>query len=187
MRVNVDRLADLGPSLEEPHTRQLDGKLRELRFYLAGQQTRISYWIAPGRRIVLLTVFVKTQRQERREIRRAKQVSTTPESSTRPLRARRGARVCAPSNRRRAGRDDDGGPRWWPDRERPATPSVALRWRARPPLATTVARRRQARRRRCNGRVDAGARRRWQPRSGPGSPGPPPVSSPSSCATSGHT
>ena len=32
---------------------------------------RITYYIASGRRIVLLTVFVKTQRQERREIDRA--------------------------------------------------------------------------------------------------------------------
>ena len=73
MRFHADRLAELGPVLDEPQTRQLDGKLRELRFYLAGRPTRITYWIAPGRRIILLTVFVKTQRQERREIRRAKQ------------------------------------------------------------------------------------------------------------------
>lgn len=30
----VDLLADLGALLGEPFTRQLDGKLRELRFYL---------------------------------------------------------------------------------------------------------------------------------------------------------
>lgn len=71
VRFHVDRLGDLGPLLDEPHTRQLDGKLRELRFYLAGRATRITYWIAPGRRVILLTVFVKTQRQEVREIRRA--------------------------------------------------------------------------------------------------------------------
>jgi hypothetical protein len=72
VRFHVDRLAELGPTLDEPHTRQLDGKLRELRFYLEGRPTRITYWIGPGRRIILLTVFVKTQRQERREIDRAK-------------------------------------------------------------------------------------------------------------------
>ncbi len=72
VRFHVDRLGDLGPLLDEPHTRQLDGKLRELRFYLAGRPTRITYWIAPGRRIILLTVFVKTRRQEVREIRRAR-------------------------------------------------------------------------------------------------------------------
>jgi len=73
VRFHVDRLADIGPLLDEHHTRQLEGKLRELRFFLSGRPTRITYWIAPGRRIILLTVFVKTQRQERREIRRAKQ------------------------------------------------------------------------------------------------------------------
>ncbi|MCP4962241.1 MAG: type II toxin-antitoxin system RelE/ParE family toxin [Actinomycetia bacterium] len=69
---HVDRLAEQGPLLDEPHTKQLDGKLRELRFYLEGRATRITYWVAPGRRVVLLTVFVKTRRQERREIARAK-------------------------------------------------------------------------------------------------------------------
>ncbi len=73
MRFHVDRLAELGPALDEPHTRQLDGKLRELRFYIAGRPTRVTYWIASGRRIILLTVFVKTQRQARREVRRAKE------------------------------------------------------------------------------------------------------------------
>jgi hypothetical protein len=72
VRFHIDRLAELGPALDEPHTRQLDGKLRELRFYLAGRPTRVTYWIASGRRIILLTVFVKTQRQERREVRRAR-------------------------------------------------------------------------------------------------------------------
>ena len=71
VRFHVDRLAELGPLLDEPHTRQLSGKLRELRFFLAGQQTRITYWIATGRRIVLLTVFAKTRAQERREVERA--------------------------------------------------------------------------------------------------------------------
>ena len=72
VRFHIDRLSELGPHLDEPHTRQLDGKLRELRFHLEGRQMRITYWIAPGRRIILLTVFAKTQRQERREIVRAK-------------------------------------------------------------------------------------------------------------------
>lgn len=73
VRFHIDRLSELGPVLDEPHTRQLDGKLRELRFHLEGRQIRITYWIAPGRRIILLTVFAKTQQQERREINRAKQ------------------------------------------------------------------------------------------------------------------
>ena len=68
----IDRLAREGPLLGEPHTRQLVGKLRELRFHLRGRDTRITYWIAPGRRVILLTVFTKTQRRERRQIERAR-------------------------------------------------------------------------------------------------------------------
>ena len=72
VRFHVDRLAELGPLLDEPYTRQLAGKLRELRFFLTGRPTRLTYWIAAGRRVVLLTVFVKTRRQEHREVDRAK-------------------------------------------------------------------------------------------------------------------
>lgn len=74
---HIDRLAQEGPLLDEPHTRQLDGKLRELRFYLGSRATRVTYWIAPGRRIILLTVFAKTKRQERRQIERAKRAMET--------------------------------------------------------------------------------------------------------------
>lgn len=69
----VDLLAEEGVHLGEPFTRQLDGKLRELRFYLGRQQTRITYYTATGRRIVLLTVFSKTRPRERQEISRARQ------------------------------------------------------------------------------------------------------------------
>lgn len=69
---HVVRLADLGPLLDEPHTKQLDGKLRELRFFVGNRATRITYWIAPGRRIILLTVFTKTRQQDRREVERAR-------------------------------------------------------------------------------------------------------------------
>ena len=69
---HIDLLADRGLLLDEPHTKQFDGKLRELRFNLAGEAFRITYWIAPERRIILLTVFRKTRRRERGEIKRAK-------------------------------------------------------------------------------------------------------------------
>lgn len=69
---HVDRLSEMGPLLDEPFTKQLDGKLRELRFYLGGRPTRITYWIASNRRIILLTVFVKTRQRERREVDRAR-------------------------------------------------------------------------------------------------------------------
>jgi hypothetical protein len=69
----IDLLAERGVHLDEPYTRQLHGKLRELRFYLgpAGQATRIAYYIASGRRIILLTVFSKQRRRKRAEIDRA--------------------------------------------------------------------------------------------------------------------
>ena len=67
----IDLLAAEGPLLGEPYTRQLDGKLRELRFYVERDAVRVTYWIAPGRRIVLLTAFRKTRMHEEREVRRA--------------------------------------------------------------------------------------------------------------------
>jgi hypothetical protein len=66
---HIDLLEDRGPLLDEPHTRQIDGKLR---FSLSGERVRISYWIAPGRRIILLTVFRKSRMRERHEIGGAK-------------------------------------------------------------------------------------------------------------------
>jgi len=60
-----------GVLLGEPYTRQLSGKLRELRFYCGGERIRISYRIASGRRIIALTVFAKTRMRETAEIARA--------------------------------------------------------------------------------------------------------------------
>jgi phage-related protein len=68
----VDLLAERGSLLGEPYTRQLDGKLRELRFHLERRAVRVTYWIATGRRIVLLTVFMKSRMREEREIERAR-------------------------------------------------------------------------------------------------------------------
>jgi hypothetical protein len=67
----IDLLAEKGVELSEPYTRQLRGKLRELRFYIGRERYRISYYVAAGRRIVLLTVFRKTRRRERPEVERA--------------------------------------------------------------------------------------------------------------------
>lgn len=68
---HIDLLADRGVHLGEPYTRQLRGKLRELRFTCGGERQRISYYIASERRIILLTVFHKTKRRERQEVERA--------------------------------------------------------------------------------------------------------------------
>jgi phage-related protein len=45
--------------------------VRELRFSLLRQQTRVTYWLAPGQRVVLLTVFGKSRRRETTEVDRA--------------------------------------------------------------------------------------------------------------------
>ena len=68
---HLDLPEDHGVLLGEPYTRQLSGKLRELRFYCGGDRVRISYWIAPGRRIIMLTVFTKTRMRETAQIARA--------------------------------------------------------------------------------------------------------------------
>ena len=68
----LDLLEERGVLLSEPYTRQLDGKLRELRFYCGGARTRVTYWIAPGRRVILLTVFRKTRMRETDEVERAR-------------------------------------------------------------------------------------------------------------------
>ncbi|GAA4990222.1 hypothetical protein GCM10023205_71890 [Yinghuangia aomiensis] len=60
----VDRLADQPTDLGEPHSRCLGDGLRELRFSLSGAAIRVTYWLAPGRRIVLLTVFRKSRMRE---------------------------------------------------------------------------------------------------------------------------
>lgn len=68
----MDLVGERGPLLGEPYTRQLDGKLRELRFHLEGRSVRVTYWIASGRRIMLLTVFAKTRMRETSEVERAR-------------------------------------------------------------------------------------------------------------------
>ena len=68
----IELLAEQGVLLGEPYTRQLDGKLRELRFHLDTESVRVTYWIASGRRIILLTVFHKTRMREDREVARAR-------------------------------------------------------------------------------------------------------------------
>lgn len=68
----IDLLAERGPLLDEPHSRQLGGKLRELRFFLGRDRQRISYYLAAGQRAILLTVFRKQRARERAEVERAR-------------------------------------------------------------------------------------------------------------------
>ncbi|MGK4578438.1 type II toxin-antitoxin system RelE/ParE family toxin [Kitasatospora sp. HPMI-4] len=67
----ADILAEQPTTLGEPLSRHLGGQVRELRVNLRGTAMRITYWLAPGRRIVLLTVFRKTRMRETGEVERA--------------------------------------------------------------------------------------------------------------------
>ena len=67
----ADILAERADTLGEPYSRHLSGKTRELRFHLGRSAVRISYWLAPDARTVLLTVFRKTRQVERAEVERA--------------------------------------------------------------------------------------------------------------------
>ncbi|MGP4010291.1 type II toxin-antitoxin system RelE/ParE family toxin [Streptomyces sp. NPDC002814] len=63
----ADRLATDGPTLPFPLASHLGDGLRELRI----GAFRVTYWFAPGRRVVLLTVFRKNKMRETDEVLRA--------------------------------------------------------------------------------------------------------------------
>jgi hypothetical protein len=84
-----------GETRGEPHSRPLGEKVRELRFHLLCQQTPVTYWLAPGRRVVLLTVFHKTRSAETAEVQRAiraQQVCETTHVAAADVYHRRGER-----------------------------------------------------------------------------------------------
>lgn len=68
----VGMLAENAETLGEPWSRNLGDGVRELRFHLHPLEVRITYWLAPGRRVVLLTMFAKTRMREAAEVERAK-------------------------------------------------------------------------------------------------------------------
>jgi Phage derived protein Gp49-like (DUF891) len=80
----VGLLAEQAENFGEPYTWHLGGEVRELRFHLLAQQTRVTYWLAPGRRIILLTVFRKTRNAEVAEVARALQAQKACESEHGP-------------------------------------------------------------------------------------------------------
>jgi len=67
----AELLATLGPRTPMPFARPLEEGVYELRPTLNGVNTRITYWFAPERRIVLLTVFRKTRMHEAAQVDRA--------------------------------------------------------------------------------------------------------------------
>ncbi|MGA5407059.1 type II toxin-antitoxin system RelE/ParE family toxin [Streptomyces lavendulocolor] len=64
-------LATLGTGTPMPFARPLRDGVYELRPTLDGEDTRITYWFTPDRRIVLLTVFRKTRMREDAQVDRA--------------------------------------------------------------------------------------------------------------------
>ncbi len=76
----ADMLAAAPTTLGEPYSRHLGGRVRELRFIMDGAAVRVTYWLAPERRIVLLTVFRKTRQQETAEVDRARQAQKVCEA-----------------------------------------------------------------------------------------------------------
>lgn len=69
---HVERLADRGNLLRMPASRSLGDGLFELRFDLHRVASRITYYFAADRRIILLTVFRKQRQNERHEVERAR-------------------------------------------------------------------------------------------------------------------
>ncbi|WP_037575179.1 type II toxin-antitoxin system RelE/ParE family toxin [Phaeacidiphilus oryzae] len=80
----ADMLAAAPTTLGEPYSRHLGGKVRELRFVMDGNAVRVTYWLAPVRRIVLLTVFRKTRQRESAEVERARLAQKTCEAEHGP-------------------------------------------------------------------------------------------------------
>ncbi|MCA1838152.1 MAG: type II toxin-antitoxin system RelE/ParE family toxin [Actinobacteria bacterium] len=58
VRHYIDLLEEFGVHLSEPYTRQLKGKIRELR----PGAWRVTYFADPARRLILLTSFRKSTR-----------------------------------------------------------------------------------------------------------------------------
>lgn len=70
-----------GPTATDAHSRALGDGLWELRFDLDKVAWRITYWFAPERQIVLLTVFRKQRMNEKAEVHRARHALSTCRSS----------------------------------------------------------------------------------------------------------
>ncbi|MEV0639646.1 type II toxin-antitoxin system RelE/ParE family toxin [Streptomyces sp. NPDC050619] len=77
---SADRLATDGPALPFPLASHLGDGVRELRI----GAFRVTYWLAPGRRAVLLTVFRKTRMREADEVLRAQRAKKLCEAEHPP-------------------------------------------------------------------------------------------------------
>ncbi|MFJ2742032.1 type II toxin-antitoxin system RelE/ParE family toxin [Streptomyces sp. NPDC087440] len=78
----AERLRRNATTLREPYSRYLGDGVRELRFTIGHDRrsVRITYWLAPGRRVVMLTVFRKTRQRETAEVARARRAKAECEA-----------------------------------------------------------------------------------------------------------
>lgn len=77
-------LEDRGHMLAMPHSKQLGGGLRELRFTCENVARRITYVLDPERKAVTLTTFRKQRQNERAEILRARRAQAEHEADSDP-------------------------------------------------------------------------------------------------------
>ncbi|MCX5201123.1 type II toxin-antitoxin system RelE/ParE family toxin [Streptomyces sp. NBC_00237] len=82
----AERLRRMATSLREPFSRYLGDGVRELRFNIGHDRTavRITYWLAPGHRVVMLTVFRKKRQREVAEVARARRAKAECEAEHKP-------------------------------------------------------------------------------------------------------
>ncbi|MGW2224383.1 type II toxin-antitoxin system RelE/ParE family toxin [Streptomyces formicae] len=80
----AELLASMGTHTPMPFARPLRDGVYELRPTLDGQDMRITYWFAPARRIVLLTVFRKTRMRESNHVDRSVELRKVCESEHGP-------------------------------------------------------------------------------------------------------
>ncbi|NWF28459.1 type II toxin-antitoxin system RelE/ParE family toxin [Streptomyces sp. PKU-EA00015] len=82
----VGRLACNATTLGEPYSRHLGDRLSELRFDLGHNRdaVRLPYRLAPGRRIILLTVFRKSRQREAAEVERAQRAQAVCQAEHEP-------------------------------------------------------------------------------------------------------
>lgn len=69
---HFDELRTFGNALGMPRSKNLKGKLYELRFRCQNVERRITYTFEPDRNIITLTTFRKQKNNERKEINRAR-------------------------------------------------------------------------------------------------------------------
>jgi phage-related protein len=68
----IEFLREHGGHLDEPYSRHIEGKIRELRVDFSGNRHRVFYFVFIGKNIILLSAFLKkTPKTPEKEIKKA--------------------------------------------------------------------------------------------------------------------